>query len=105
MNRILTRRSRCSVVKTPGLAALLPAIGFYLMAAVALKAAPLVQDFYLPMPEQQIYQANNAITTGTSANITSTFSIVVTGAGTVIYYDQWEDGYETDLGNPSQATT
>ena len=57
------------------------------------------------MPEQQIYTANNAIISGTGSTIASTFSIVVTGNGTVIYYDQWEDGYETDLGNPTQPTT
>ncbi len=68
-------------------------------------AVNLVQEFYLPMPEAQIYQANSAIISGTGSTIASTFSIVVTGDGTVIYYDQWEDGYETDLGNPAQAST
>jgi uncharacterized repeat protein (TIGR01451 family) len=69
------------------------------------QAAVLVQDFYLPMPEAQIYQANSAIVSGTGSTIASTFSILVTGDGTVIYYDQWEDGYETDLSNPTQSTT
>ena len=27
------------------------------------------------------------------------------GAGAIITYDQWEDGYEADLANPTQATT
>ncbi len=76
-----------------------------LTAALSVGAANLVQEFYLPMPEAQIYQANNAIISGAGSTIASTFSIVVTGDGTVIYYDQWEDGYETDLGNPTQATT
>ncbi len=71
----------------------------------AAQAVNLVQEFYLPMPEQQIYTANNAIVSGTGSTIASTFSIVVTGNGTVIYYDQWEDGYETDLSNPTQPTT
>ena len=69
------------------------------------QAATLVQDFYLPMPEAQIYQANSAIISGTGSTIFSIFSIVVTGDGTVIYYDQWEDGYEVDLSNPTQPTT
>ena len=69
------------------------------------RAAALVQDFYLPMPESQIYQANSAIISGTGSTMASTFSILVTGDGTVIYYDQWEDGYETDLSNPTQPTT
>ena len=68
-------------------------------------AVNLVQDFYLPLPEQQIYNANSAIVSGTGSTIASTFSIIVTGDGTVIYYDQWEDGYETNLSNPTQPTT
>jgi len=77
----------------------------FLLARQPARAATLVQEFYLPMPESQIYQANGAIISGTSSTINSTFSIVVTGDGTVIYYDQWEDGYETDLSNPTQSTT
>ena len=65
----------------------------------------LVQEFFLPMPEAQIYQANSAIISGTGSTIASTFSIVVTADGTQIYYDQWEDGYEVDLSHPTQATT
>ena len=76
-----------------------------LVAGLPARAANLVQDFYLPMPEAQISQANGTIISGTAGAISSTFSIVVTGDGTVIYYDQWEDGYEVDLGNPVQSTT
>jgi len=75
------------------------------MAGPAARAVNLVQDFYLPLPESQIYTANSAIVSGTGSTIASTFSIVVTGDGTVIYYDQWEDGYETNLANPTQPTT
>jgi uncharacterized repeat protein (TIGR01451 family) len=69
------------------------------------RAVNLVQEFYLPMPEQQIYQANTAIIAGTGSTIFSTFSVVVTGDGTVINYDQWEDGYEINLAAPTQGTT
>ena len=81
------------------------AVVSYLGTGGAARAVNLVQEFYLPMPEQQIYQANSTIVSGTSSTIASTFSIVVTGDGTVIYYDQWEDGYETDLSNPTQPST
>ncbi len=37
--------------------------------------------------------------------IKSTISIVVPTAGTIIVYDQWEDGYEADPSNPVQAST
>src|SRR5438132_180468 len=89
--------------------ALLKALAF---AGAALASADtiahgstLVQEFYLPMPEAQIYQANSAIISGTSSTNFSTFSIVVSGSGTVIYYDQWEDGYEVNLSSPTQPTT
>jgi uncharacterized repeat protein (TIGR01451 family) len=66
----------------------------------------LVHDFYLPLPEAQLRQAMTVIETGTiSTTLDSTFSVVVTGSGTIVHYDQWEDGYETDLGNPTQSTT
>jgi uncharacterized repeat protein (TIGR01451 family) len=82
------------------------AVALLLMCCAPLAhAVVLVQDFYLPMPEQQIYQANSAIVGGTGSTYNSTFSIVVTANGTVVYYDQWEDSYETDLANPLQSST
>ena len=78
---------------------------FLLFTLNAARGATLVQDFYLPMPEAQISQANNAIVSGSAGAIYSTFSILVTGDNTVIYYDQWEDGYEVNLGNPTQSST
>ena len=80
---------------------LLPAFGVPLARAVN-----LVEEFYLPMPEAQLLQACRTITPAiTDTNFASITSILVTGNGTVIYYDQWEDGYEVDLSSPTQATT
>src|SRR5262245_58549618 len=70
-----------------------------------LSAATLVHDFYLPMPDAQIRQTFTALESNVGTNLDSVFSVVITGEGTVIYYDQWEDGYETDLAHPAQATT
>ena len=77
----------------------------FLFWAMAANAAALVQEFYLPMPEAQIYQALSTIEGGIGSAQSSTYSIIVTGNGTVIYYDQWEDGYEIDLSHPTQSTT
>ena len=77
----------------------------FLSTTGMVSAVNLVQEFYLPMPESQIYQANSAIIAGTGSTMLSTFSIVTTGTGTVIHYDQWEDGYEVNLASPAQATT
>src|SRR5580698_7964886 len=78
---------------------------FLLFTLGMARGSTLVQDFYLPMPEAQISQANNSIVSGSAGTVSSTFSILVTGDNTIIYYDQWEDGYETDLSNPTQSTT
>jgi len=69
-------------------------------------AVTLVHDFYLPMPETQIRQTFTSLNAGTiGSTIDSVFSVVVTGSDTIVYYDQWEDGYEVDLRNPLQSTT
>lgn len=76
------------------------------LACAPLWAATVVQEFYLPLPETQIRNAFTALqSTGIGTTIDSTFSIVVTAPGTLVYVDQWEDGYEADLANPAQATT
>ena len=52
-----------------------------LVGQFSAQAANLVQDFYLPMPEADIYTANKAIVPSVGATNFSTFSIVVTGDG------------------------
>ena len=74
-------------------AALLCVLFLVLSGFAAARAATLVQEFYLPMPEAQIYSALNSIQPGISNAQSSIYSVVVTGNGTAIYYDQWEDGY------------
>ena len=78
------------------------------LATVGARAADtVVQEFYLPMPESQIYAAFNkqAAYDPPNVNMMSIFSIVVTTPGTVIVYDQWEDGYETDVNAPTDGST
>ena len=69
------------------------------------QAAVLVHDFYLPLPEAQIRQTFTAIENNIGTRIDSVFSVVVTGEGTQIYFDHWEDGYEINLANPLQSST
>ncbi|MBX7207515.1 MAG: putative Ig domain-containing protein [Verrucomicrobiaceae bacterium] len=71
-------------------------------------SANIIHEFYVPLPESQVKTALTSIepASGIVGNtIESVVSIVVTGVGTVIHYDQWEDGYEVDLNNPTQSTT
>ena len=67
---------------------------------------PPVQTFYLPIPEEDLLDTLTKIHGGANWTlpaepIESYNSIVVFVDGTVIYYDQWEDGYEQDIANPN----
>jgi hypothetical protein len=69
-----------------------------------------VQFFYVPKPEDQLLLALQTVENGgPSANpinpVQTYISIASTAAGTIIYYDHWEDGYETNLATPTQSTT
>ena len=71
---------------------------------------PPVQTFYLPIPEEDLLQTLTSIHGGASWTlpaepIESYNSIVVFVDGTVIYYDQWEDGYEQDIANCHMEAT
>ena len=70
-----------------------------------------VQVFYVPLPEEHVHSALRSIwgnyKTGTSlfgapeSPMESYVSLAVFLDNTVIYYDQWEDGYERDIANPN----
>ena len=75
-------------------------------APQAVDAGPTpIQFFYLPLPEDQVRTSLQLIYSGTGTTMTSVTSIGVTALNTVLYYDQWEDGYELDVTNPTQAST
>ena len=74
----------------------------------ALAANPTpVQIYYVPLPEAQVRTFITTIGALSAASSTtdSTISIVTSDNSTIIYYDQWEDGYEATLSEPVQATT
>lgn len=85
--------------------------------ASRLSAVPIVQEFYLPYPENQVFNAFKSIfpdniscgwptsIPDVSAPVRCYISIAPFLASTVIYYDQWEDGYETELTSPTQTST
>jgi uncharacterized repeat protein (TIGR01451 family) len=76
------------------------------LAAVSQAAGPSpIQFFYLPLPEGQVMTTYKVITTNSGTAMTSVTSIALTAKNTVIYYDQWEDGYELDVTNKAQAST
>lgn len=83
-------------------------MGWSLLGGAGSYAAEMVvQEIYLPMPEAQIYAAfdKQVAYDPTDVNMMSIFSIVVTTPGTVIVYDQWEDGYEANINAPTDGST
>nr|MDJ0691114.1 hypothetical protein [Xenococcaceae cyanobacterium MO_188.B32] len=64
-----------------------------------------VQTFYIPLPEADIQTALRNLYSSVGSTINSVISITATGDGSFIYYDHWEDGYESDISNPTQSTT
>ena len=80
--------------------------GIFAMAAPQASAQgnPVpVQTFYVPFAEDNLLQAFRTITgTTTPKNPFTTYiSIAAIADNTIIYYDQWENGYDPDIANPS----
>ncbi|QLQ05704.1 MAG: hypothetical protein HZY76_06220 [Anaerolineae bacterium] len=64
-----------------------------------------MQTFYVTLPEGD---ALTVLSTINNAAVTPTytyFSVAVASNATWVYYDHFEDGYETDIANPVQPTT
>ena len=86
-------------------AAVLLAAALALPLTAAAAAVPVVQEWYVPQPEAQLREDYLVLAPATNAICDSVIAVTVSVAGTRIVYDQWEDGYEADLSNPTQATT
>jgi len=70
------------------------------------------ETYYIPIPEDQalssfelLYPSSCGSSSLPMSPIRSYVSISVVESDALIYYDQWEDGFENDLGNILQATT
>lgn len=71
--------------------------------------AGLPHTYYVPFPENttQLRKALRSATSSTAHTLQAQnlLSIKTSAAGTVIYYDHWEDGFEATAGAKTQATT
>jgi hypothetical protein len=91
---------------TPAIAAPVSAESVRQVIPTAPAAGPsFAQTYFVPLPEDQIRSVNLALQSTTGNVTTSGISIVVTKDNTFIYYDEWENGYELDLGAPTQTNT
>jgi uncharacterized repeat protein (TIGR01451 family) len=84
--------------------ALLPALLIVTLATTSYSQV-VVQEYYVALPEAQIRQNFLTLASNTGTTFDSVISVTVGNSGTRIIYDHWEDGYEIDLNNPTQAST
>ena len=68
---------------------------------LALAFDPPVEVYYVSEPEDHLFTAFDTINGGTESPIFTTISITIGQDGTLLYYDQWEDGFAADIANPS----
>lgn len=60
-----------------------------------------VQIYYVTLPEADALTVLKAINAAAVTPVTTYFSIAIGVSGTYVYYDQWENGYDSDLANPT----
>lgn len=109
MNNALVNMLK-KVVKTSAVATLVTMLtvwGALVQTAGAQNANPVpVQYFYIPQPEDHLLQVYRTIQAGGSGAVASDpiwtyVSIAILADNTVVYFDQWENGYDSDISNPT----
>jgi len=65
----------------------------------------IISTFYVPLFEDNARAALFGVNGGTGTALSSTTSITVGATGAIIYYDNWEDGYEATPNVKVQAST
>ena len=60
-----------------------------------------VQTFYVTLPEDQALTVLDAINSAANSPTYTYFSIAVGADNALVYYDQWENGYDSDIANPT----
>jgi hypothetical protein len=64
---------------------------------------PPSQVFYLSMPEDQTLVAFKKIYASAVAPMHSVTGLSIISNNSIVYYDQWENGFDTDLSNPTNV--
>ena len=83
------------------------------LTATSVAAQPLpdpVQTYFVPLPEQDLFDLFTDIAVGlpngtVSGNVNTVISIAIAADDTIIYYDNWEDGFEAHAKERTQTTT
>jgi hypothetical protein len=64
----------------------------------------VVQQHFVPLRERDVYDSLRAINSSVGTMIWSIVSITATTDGTTVYYDHWEDGYDSVTTTPGSTS-
>ena len=98
--RVRTARRRLALFVVPVAVILATQFG----AASAALPEP-EQIFFVPLPESAVDAALTSVGASTTGTMHSVISITAVADGTIVYYDEWEDGFEPVLESSVQSTT
>ena len=70
-------------------------------------AAAPVQTYYVPLPEDDLFNETFETLNASAAEqpVNTLISVAIAADGTIVYYDHWEDGFESDVTSPTQTST
>lgn len=74
-------------------------------APPALAGPPPVITSYVPLPTDDYATALNSVNSSAGSVMNERIGITIAGDGAIVYYDHWEDGYESDIANPPVGST
>ena len=60
---------------------------------------------FIPQPANEMATSMSQIRAGAGTTLDFTVGVTNAGAGAVMTYDHWEDGYEANIGSPTQSST
>ncbi len=82
-----------------GSAIVLAVLWLLATAAPAFAQGSIVEEYFIPLPEDDIFDSFDEINSAAQDPVITSISIAV-GGETIITYDQWEGGYEATLASP-----
>jgi uncharacterized repeat protein (TIGR01451 family) len=98
-----SRRTRLAVTVVAVLAA---ALALVVAVPSPASAGPQpVMTGFVPLPGNDYQEYLESVNTDADTTLDFTVGITNAATGSVLYYDQWEDGFEADLANPTQSST
>ena len=66
---------------------------------------PPVITSYVPLPTDDYATALNSVNSNAGSVMNERIGITIAGDGAIVYYDHWEDSYESDIANPPVGST